>query len=197
MDGDLRYRNVAYRTEYGIVEPTLDECTILGVDMHSPLDECTILGVDMHSPFDKMQPMLMNKCELLEDLESLFVNTFHHILAKVGRLEMLECLRLKKTLPECLTANPHISNPRRNEYEENSTYKVKVLLNKEAISKLMQFIAKAGMESDRCNVCPQHNSVVDYALLQKTYNACQKKKQWLYNVCQKKSMINIVSSENA
>ena len=90
-------------------------------------------------------------------------------LTDAGRMEMLECLRLKKSLPECLTTSPHITAEVGNDYATSSVAKVKVLLYKPDICKLMTFIARGAMESDRCKICPAHTANVDYAFLQKTY----------------------------
>ena len=90
-------------------------------------------------------------------------------LTDAGRMEMLECLRLKKSLPECLTTSPHITAEIGNDYATDSVSKIKVLLYKSDICKLMTFIARGAMESDRCKICPTHTANVDYAFLQKTY----------------------------
>ena len=149
------------------------------------LDNC-IIGKCSQSPtFPTPVPILAQKCEFLDDekkvtppateggfstsLQEGTNEVYTQVLTDAGRMELLECLRLKKSLPECLTANPHITAGIGNDYQENSTYKVKVLLYKPDICKLMEFIARAVMESDRCKICPNHSALVDYTFLQKAY----------------------------
>ena len=72
-------------------------------------------------------------------------------------------------LGEYLACNPSVVTAVGNEYEEDSEYKIKVLLHRPDIDKLMKFIAKAVMESDRCRFFPEDKAESYYIILQKAY----------------------------
>ena len=83
---------------------------------------------------------------------------------------MLDGWKGMVSLPEYILNNSRLIRDMGNDYQCGSTRnKVKVLLYKPDIDRLMKFIAKAVMESNRCKFFPADKGEQEYELLQKAY----------------------------